>query len=85
MLAILARTVLDLGEEPPEAFITRMRARVDCDPIEPVTLKLRNGIWIKLQDRRARDGDLVSLAIDITEQMRIWAAIDVLPRCLCPF
>ena len=85
MLAILARTVLDLGEEPPEAFITRMRARVDCDPIEPVTLKLRNGIWIKLQDRRARDGDLVSLAIDITEQMRIWAAIDVLPDAFVLF
>jgi signal transduction histidine kinase/DNA-binding response OmpR family regulator len=46
---------------------------------------LRNGIWIKLQDRRARDGDLVSLAIDITEQMRIWAAIDVLPDAFVLF
>jgi hypothetical protein len=52
---------------------------IDGDPIEPVTLKLRNGSWVKVQDRRARDGDLVCLAIDITEQMRIWAAIDVLP------
>jgi signal transduction histidine kinase/CheY-like chemotaxis protein len=79
MLGILSRTVLDLGEETAEEFVIRMRLRIETDPIEPVTLKLRNGTWIKLQDRRALDGDLVSLAIDITEQMRIWAAIDVLP------
>ncbi|MBL9051747.1 MAG: response regulator [Tabrizicola sp.] len=79
MLGLFAHHVLDLGDEAPDDFVTRMRARIDTDPIAPVTLKLRNGTWIKLQDRRANDGDLVSLAIDITEQMRIWAAIDVLP------
>ncbi len=79
MVDIFARTVLDLGAEAPADFVDRMRARIEADPIEPVTLKLRNGTWIKLQERRARDGDLVCLAIDITEQMRIWAAIDVLP------
>ncbi len=80
VLGILATTgVIDLGDEAATDFILRMRARIDVDPIEPVTLKLANGTWIKLQDRRAADGDLVSLAIDITEQMRIWAAIDVLP------
>jgi signal transduction histidine kinase/CheY-like chemotaxis protein len=71
--------IVDLGAEDPAGFVQRMRARIDLDPIEPETLKLTNGTWIKLQDRRAADGDLVSLAIDITEQMRIWAAIDVLP------
>ena len=79
MLVILADHVLDLQGESPADFVTRMRARIETDPIEPVTLKLRNGTWVKLQDRRANDGDLVSLAIDITEQMRIWAAIEVLP------
>jgi signal transduction histidine kinase/DNA-binding response OmpR family regulator len=79
VLGIFARTVVDLGDEPVDDFVARMRARIEADQIEPVTLKLRNGTWIKLQDRRANDGDLVSLAIDITEQMRIWAAIDVLP------
>ncbi len=80
VLGILATTgIIDLGDEDAADFIVRMRARIDVDPIEPVTLKLANGTWIKLQDRRAADGDLVSLAIDITEQMRIWAAIDVLP------
>ena len=79
VLDTAARVLLDLGDETAEDFVARMLARIDCDPIEPVTLKLRNGNWIKIQDRRAADGDLVSLAIDITEQMRIWAAIDVLP------
>ncbi len=79
LLGIFARTVLDLGDETLDDFTQRMRARIDCDRIEPVTLKLRNGTWIKLQDRRANDGGIVTLAIDITEQMRIWAAIDVLP------
>jgi signal transduction histidine kinase/DNA-binding response OmpR family regulator len=80
VLAILADNgLVHLGDEAAPDFVSRMRARIDGDPIEPATLKLANGTWIKLQDRRAADGGLVSLAIDITEQMRIWAAIDVLP------
>ncbi len=38
-----------------------------------------NGTWVRLVDRRARDGDMVTLALDITEQMRIWAAIEAIP------
>ena len=79
MLLLFARTFVDLGDEPLDDFVQRMRTRIDADRIEPVTLKLLNGTWIKLQDRRANDGGIVTLAIDITEQMRIWAAIDVLP------
>ncbi|WP_135447708.1 hybrid sensor histidine kinase/response regulator [Tabrizicola caldifontis] len=70
---------IDLGAEEPESFVSRMLARIGGDPIEPVTLKFRNGTWVKLQDHRARDGDLVCLAIDITEQMRNWAAIEAIP------
>ena len=79
MLVLFAKTHVDLGDEPLDDFVQRMRARIEGDRIEPVTLKLQNGTWIKLQDRRANDGGIVTLAIDITEQMRIWAAIDVLP------
>jgi signal transduction histidine kinase/DNA-binding response OmpR family regulator len=79
MIRIAANTVIDLGDETPEEFVTRSIGRLDSDPIEPITVKLRNGSWIKVQERRARDGDLVCLAIDITDQMRIWAAIDALP------
>ncbi len=60
-------------------FVADMVARLDADPIEPVTLQMTNGLWIKLVNRRARDGDIVSLAVNITEQMRIWAAIEAIP------
>jgi signal transduction histidine kinase/CheY-like chemotaxis protein len=70
---------LDLGEETPDAFVAQMLTRLDADPIDPVTLKFTDGTWLKLQDRRARDGDLVCLALDITDQMRIWAAIEAIP------
>ena len=80
VLGILSRTgILDLRGEAADDFVTRMCARIEADPIESETLKFANGTWVKLQDRRAADGDLVSLAVDITEQMRIWAAIEVLP------
>ena len=80
-----AEAAIDLGEDTPDAFVTRMLDRVEGDVIEPVTVKLRSGSWVKIQERRARDGDLVCLAIDITEQMRIWAAIDVLPDAFVLF
>lgn len=53
-----AETIIDLGDETPDAFVARMLARIDGDPIDPVTLKLRDGSWIKVQERRARDGTL---------------------------
>ena len=76
---------LDLEGEDPDAFAARMLARIDGAPIQPVSLKFRSGTWVKLQDRIARDGDLVCLAIDITDQMRIWAAIDALPDAFVLF
>ncbi|MFN3282486.1 MAG: PAS-domain containing protein, partial [Tabrizicola sp.] len=85
LAAIFARTMIDLGEESPETVAARICARLESDRIEPITLKLKTGNWIKLQERRANDGGLVSLIIDITEQMRIWAAIDVLPDAFVLF
>ncbi len=68
-----------LGDTPPEDWIASMLARWDEDPIAPVVVQFRNGNYVRLVDRRARDGDMVSLALDITEQMRIWAAIEAVP------
>jgi signal transduction histidine kinase/DNA-binding response OmpR family regulator len=76
---ISAADAVDFGDQTPDDFVAEMLARLDSDPIAPVTLKLRNGTWIKLEDRRARDGDLVCLTLDITDQMRIWAAIEAIP------
>ncbi len=71
--------LVDFRGEDPEAWIARMIARLDDDPVETETVRLTNGNWIRLVDRRARDGDMVSLVFDITEEMRIWAAIEALP------
>ncbi|MCU0900142.1 MAG: response regulator [Cypionkella sp.] len=68
-----------LEGEPPEVFVSRMLTRLEAEVIEPVVVQWANGNYLRLMDRRARDGDLVTLAIDITEQMRIWAAIEAIP------
>jgi hypothetical protein len=62
-----------------DAWVAGMLARFDRDPIEPRVLQFASGAWVRMEDRRARDGDLVTLAVDITEQMRIWAAIEAIP------
>ena len=73
------RGCVDLGAESPEDWRARILARWDDDPIEPVVLHLASGHWLRIVNRRARDGDMVSLLIDITEQMRLRAAIDAIP------
>ncbi len=70
---------IDFQGEAPDAWVARMFARLNEDPVEAETVRLANGNWVRLVDRRALDGDMVSLVFDITEQMRIWAAIEALP------
>jgi hypothetical protein len=73
------QAIVDTGELSVDAWVDAMMARWDSDPIEPIVLKFSNNTWVRLVDRRARDGDMVTLAVDITEQMRIWAAIEAIP------
>ncbi len=80
LLCILAEDgMLDLGGKTADVWVADMLERWDSDVIEPITLKFTNGTWVRLIDQRARDGDMVSLVVDITEQMRIWAAIEAIP------
>ncbi|MEO5619990.1 MAG: response regulator [Cypionkella sp.] len=80
LLCILAEEgIVDLGGKTADVWVADMLARWEEDEIAPVTLQFANGNWVRLIDQRARDGDMVSLAIDITEQMRIWAAIEAIP------
>jgi hypothetical protein len=62
-----------------EAWMAAMLDRFEQDPIEPQVLKFASGVWVRMVDRRARDGDMVTLVLDITEQMRIWAALEAIP------
>ena len=73
------RGLVRLEGEPVDDWVARMLARLEDEVIEPVVVQMANGNYLRLVDRRARDGDLVTLAIDITEQMRIWAAIEAIP------
>jgi hypothetical protein len=80
LVQLLAESdVLELHGQTREDWQAQMLSRWDEDVIEPITLKFLNGNWVKLEERRAKSGDIVTHALDITERMRIWAAIDVLP------
>ncbi len=70
---------VDLGDEHPDDWLAFMLSRWDSDIMDPITLKFHNGTWVRIVDRRARDGDMVSLVLNITDQMRIWAAIEAIP------
>ena len=71
--------LIDTGPDGAEAWVAMMLDRLQEDYIPARVVAFRNGSWMRFVDRRARDGDLVTLAIDITEQMRIWAAIEAIP------
>ena len=80
VLRICAETpLIDLQGDTAQDWVADMLGRLEGEHIDPVVLPFTNGTWVKLVDRRARDGDLVSLALNITDQMRIWAAIEAIP------
>jgi signal transduction histidine kinase/CheY-like chemotaxis protein len=71
--------LVEIADTSPADFVGSVLASLSADPIEALTVQMTNGTWLRVQNRRARDGDLVSLVLDITEQMRIWAAIEAIP------
>lgn len=77
LLATVA-PLLRLDQEV-DLWIDAMCDRIAGDDIPPVELSLQSGRWIRLEDRRARDGDRVCLAIDITAEMRLRAAVEAIP------
>ena len=71
--------MVEMGELTPDVWVADMLARWEAETIDPITVQFNNGTWVRMVDQRARDGDMVSLALDITEQMRIWAAVEAIP------
>lgn len=71
--------MIRLGQETAEEWVARMLNRWAEDSIEPVVVQFSNGNSVRVIDRRARDGDVVSLVLDITDQMRILSAIEAIP------
>ena len=62
--------IVDIGDEARSDWIEDMLWRWRGPRIAPRVLRLWNGMSIKLIDRRARDGDTVSLALNITDTIR---------------
>ncbi len=80
MLRVLGENrLVELGDVPVDGWVREILDGLEAERAEPHVLHFTNGNYIRLVNRRARDGDLVSLAINITEQMRIWAAIEAIP------
>jgi signal transduction histidine kinase len=80
IIALCAREGLILrGDTTASDWVARIRARWEQDPIPPEVVQFHNGTWVRLVDRRARDGDMVTLALNITDQMRMISAIEAVP------
>ena len=62
--------IVDIGDLRPDQWREKMLERWYGDPIQPEVIKLWNGVYIKLLDRRSKDGDTVSLALNITDTIR---------------
>ncbi|MES2142811.1 MAG: PAS-domain containing protein, partial [Pseudomonadota bacterium] len=74
-----AKGRIDFGDEGMGPWLDRMTAQLDQDQIPTEVVAFTRGTWSRLSQRRARDGDLVCILADITEEMRIWAAIEAIP------
>jgi signal transduction histidine kinase/CheY-like chemotaxis protein len=61
--------LVELEGATPDNWVEAMLGRWKAEVIAPVVIRFRDGPWVKLIDRRARDGDMVSLALNITETM----------------
>jgi len=62
--------LVDTQGQKRAAWCATMAARWDADQIEPVIVRLWNGGSVKLVERRGAQGDIVMLALDITETIR---------------
>lgn len=76
---MIADGIVDLRDEPPARWRERMLGRWEMDEIPPETIRLWNGQFVQLMDRRMPDGGLVTLAVNITDLMRMWSAVEELP------
>jgi signal transduction histidine kinase/CheY-like chemotaxis protein len=62
--------IIDIEGTHPDDWLDAMIARWEQDPIPQKTIKLWNGGYIKLVDIRSPEGDMVSLALNITDNIR---------------
>ncbi len=68
--------IVDLEGTTAQDWCAMMSKRWHSDRIDPVNVKLWNGAFIKLIDRRTRDGDMVSLGLNITDTIKREALLE---------
>ncbi|MFU8862590.1 MAG: response regulator [Rhodobacterales bacterium] len=59
--------IVNIAEHSPAAWRAMMQRRWEAPTPEPTVVRLWNGQYIKLIDQRGKGGDVVSLALNITE------------------
>lgn len=62
--------LVDLEGVAPDEWVDRMTSRWEAPNIDQIDLKLWNGVYVRLLDKRTPDGDIVSLALNITDTIR---------------
>lgn len=67
--------IVDIGDEPPAAWRDRMLARWHDPSPGPEILRLWDGEYIKLLDQRGHRGDVVTLALNISDTIRYEAEL----------
>ncbi|WP_413849235.1 response regulator [Albidovulum sp.] len=75
-LEALSGGIADLEGEEALDWRHEMTARLTRDVIEPKVIRLCDGRHIRFHDRRGEAGDLVSMALDITEAMEREAELE---------
>ena len=62
--------IVDTEPQKPGEWCAELLERWNIGTLEPKTIKLWNGQFVKLADRRSANGDTVSLALNITDTIR---------------
>ena len=73
----LEEGIVDPGARLPADWLDWMKNRWASRTIEPVTLRLWNDRFVRLTERRTDDGDIVMLAINMTQTMRREKELDL--------
>ncbi|MHC0052164.1 hybrid sensor histidine kinase/response regulator [Actibacterium sp. D379-3] len=71
--------IVDTEGVAPADWTRAILNRWRMDPIPDRVIRLWNGQYVKLIERRTPDGDMVCLNLNITEMMRMWAAVEAVP------
>lgn len=75
---LLAEGIIDPGGDPND-WRRMMLDRWRQTPPDPIVVRLWNGQIIKLVDRVTPDGGKVSLGVNQTAQLRMWAGVEAIP------